>query len=745
MSKNKAPFPNMDDLIAFLNENGGKAGKREIARAFHIKGDDKIKLKHMLKELHYDRRTEDLVSKKNKSGSRRLEFCPCEITGEDSEGNLIARPLEWEKNVPKPQILITDAGRLRPAPTQGDLVVLKLKAKGKNFFHASVLRRLSEKPDRIVGVFETGTGKNGRIVSVDKRLYQSYPVPQDFVNNAKNGDVVIAEVSNNIFGQSVRYAKVVQIIGKQQDPKSASLIALHLHGIPTEFSQAALKQAEKSKLPDIKKRSDLRDIPFVTIDGEDARDFDDAVYAEPDTDKKNKDGWHILVAIADVAYFVRPHTALDDCARERGNSVYFPDRCIPMLPEKLSSDLCSLIPGQDRPCLCAHLWIDRNGRLLHHKFVRAVIRSAARLNYHEVQKVFDNESYEINALLRTHLSDMYSAFRVLAQAREKRGALELDVVEREIHLDSQGRITDITPRERLDSHRMIEEFMILANVAAAQTLEQHDIPVMYRVHEPPSAEKVVALQNFLPTIGIKTAKKGKLSCHDFNTILNKVKNTPRSGMINELILRSQSQARYSPENLGHFGLALDRYAHFTSPIRRYADLIVHRGLISALRLGDDGLIGENGEPVVNMEETGDHISATERRAAAAERDAEERYLSTYLKDRIGERFGGTINGVNRFGLFVTVDDIGADGLIPISSLPGDYYIYDEDRHCLSGASGTNTFELGEHVLMTLVEASPVTGGLLFHVLTTSDAKRSKPHKSYKKDKKKNNKHKSKRK
>lgn len=749
MSKSKAPLPGMSEIIAFLNDNPGKVGKREIARAFHIKGEDRAKLKEMLKELKTSGKIEKLSGKKMIAADGLPETCPCEITGTDSDGELVARPLNWDKPTSKPQILITDLGRLRPPPKEGDLVVLKLTPKGKKFFHGAVVRRLSEKPNRIVGVFDTTSGKGGRILSVDRRLHQNYIVDRDHAGKAKNGDVVIAEVLDSVFGGTARHAKVVEVIGQADAPQAASLIALHLHGIPTEFSEAALKQAEKAKLPDMKKRVDLRDIPLVTIDGEDARDFDDAVYAEPDEDKKNKDGWHIITAIADVAYFVRPGTPLDDCARERGNSVYFPDRCIPMLPEKLSADLCSLKPGLDRPCLAAHLWINKNGRLIRHKFVRAMMRSAARLNYHEVQKVFDGGLTEMNADLRRHLQDLHAAYQVLAQARQKRGALELDVIEREIELDDKGQVRSITPRERLDSHKTVEEFMILANVAAAETLEEYNVPAMYRIHESPGAEKAAALQTFLATIGIKAGKTGKLQSNDLNKILDKVRGTPRAAMVNELVLRSQSQARYSPENLGHFGLALERYAHFTSPIRRYADLLVHRGLISALKLGSGGLIDEDGDLTADLEDLGDHISATERRAAAAERDAEERYLSAYLKDRIGERFGGVINGVSRFGLFVTVDDIGADGLIPISSLPNDYYVHDEERHRLFGSSTGNTFELGEHVFMTLAEASPVTGGLLFHILETGQMQRARParlkHAKHKNKKNKSGARKSKRK
>lgn len=722
MSKLPPPLPSMEDLVAFLNDNPGKVGKREIARAFHVRGDDRVKLKEMLKTMKSSGRIEKSGRRKMVAADGLPEMCPSEITGTDSDGELVARPLNWAKQEPPPQILITDPGRLRPPPKEGDLVVLKLTPKGKKFFHGAVVRRLSEKPNRVVGLFDTTGGKGGRIVSVDRRLHQNYIVDRDHENNARNGDVVIAEVIGSVLHGQTRRAKVIQVIGRADAPRAASLIAIHLHGIPTEFSPEAEKQAAKAKLPDMKKRVDLRDIPLVTIDGEDARDFDDAVFAEPDTDDKNKGGWHLIVAIADVAYFVRPGTPLDYSAKERGNSVYFPDRSVPMLPERLSGDLCSLKPGVDRPCIAAHLWISKSGRLIKHKFVRGMMRSAARLNYHEVQNVFDGHMPEMNDVLRGHLMDLKGAYEALAQARRKRGALELDVIEREITLNKDGQITDISPRERLDSHKTVEEFMIAANVAAAETLEEKEMPAMYRIHEPPSAEKAAALQTFLGTIGIKVGKAGRMDGEDLNKILDRVHDTPRAYMVNELVLRSQSQARYSPENLGHFGLALERYAHFTSPIRRYADLLVHRGLISALNMGSDGLIDEDGDMTADLEDLGDHISATERRAAAAERDAEERYLSAYLKDRIGEKFAGVVNGVNRFGLFVVIDDIGAEGLIPISTLPNDYYVYEEERHRLYGTSTGNVYELGERVEMILAEASPVTGGLLFHILGSGGTK-----------------------
>ncbi len=723
MTAKKQPLPTMEDIVSFLNENPGKVGKREIARAFHVRGDDRAQLKEMLKRMKSEGKIEKTPSKKIISADGLPEMCPAEITGSDSDGELVARPLEWFKPTPAPQILITDPGRLRPPPKEGDLVVLKLSPAGKRLFHGAVVRRLSAKPNRVVGLYDTTSGKGGRILSVDRRLHQEYFVEREDTAGAKNGDLVIADVAGSALRDSrrgSRHARIVRVLGNASAPKAASLIAVHLHGIPADFSEPALKQAAKAKLPPLGDRVDLRNIPLVTVDGEDARDFDDAVFAEPDDDEKNKGGWRLIVAIADVAWFVRPGDPLDLNARERGNSVYFPDRVVPMLPEKLSSDLCSLKPGVDRPCIAAYIKISKSGKILRHRFVRAMMRSAARLNYHEVQDVFDGGLPEMNPALRTHIEDLYGAYKSLARAREKRGALEIDVPEREIELNDEGRITRISPRERLESHKMVEEFMIAANVAAAETLEDRNVPAMYRIHEAPGAEKVAALQTFLNSIDVKTARRDQPRTDDFNKILDQVKGTARSFMVNELVLRTQSQARYSPDNVGHFGLALEKYAHFTSPIRRYADLLVHRGLISALKLGEGGLDPDAAD---NFEDLGEHISAAERRAAAAERDAEERYLSAYLADRIGERFSGIINGVSRFGLFVVLDETGAEGLVPISTLPGDYYVYEEDRHRLFGSSTGRTYTLGEPVELILAEAAPVTGGLLFHLLDAGTGKK----------------------
>ncbi|MDE1904363.1 MAG: VacB/RNase II family 3'-5' exoribonuclease, partial [Alphaproteobacteria bacterium] len=452
--------------------------------------------------------------------------------------------------------------------------------------------------------------------------------------------------------------------------------------------------------------------------------FDDAVWAAPDPDRDG--GWHALVAIADVAHYVRAGDALDATARDRGNSVYFPDRVVPMLPEALSNELCSLKPGVDRACMTVDLWIDADGQLTRHQFRRGLMRSAARLTYEEAQAAADGRPNDKTApLLDRVLKPLYGVYRALERARAARGTLDLDIPERRILLDPSGRIARIEPRDRLDSHKLIEELMIAANVAAAETLERLKQPCMYRVHDSPDPERLAALARFLDGIGIHglTLARGQVvRPQHFNAILRRAKGTPYERLVNALVLRSQAQAEYSPENLGHFGLSLRRYAHFTSPIRRYADLLVHRALISGHHFGRDGLP----QPAGDFKAIGAHISMTERRAAAAERSAADRYTAAFLAERVGAEFAARINGVTRAGLFITLDETGADGLIPIRTLPGDYYIHDEAHHSLKGRRSGRTYVLGDPVRVRLAEADTVTGSLLFAMTEDSPRRPSPP-------------------
>ena len=529
------------------------------------------------------------------------------------------------------------------------------------------------------------------------------------------GAVVAARASSNASNGgrgAPRKAKVVERIGPISDPKTYSLIAIHSREIPVEFNGEALAQAEAAGPTPLGKRTDLRDLPLVTIDGADARDYDDAVWAAPDDEISG--GWRLIVAIADVASYVKPGDALDRSAEDRGTSVYFPDRVVPMLPEALSNGWCSLVPDEARPCLAVEIRLDAQGAIRGHKFQRGLMRSAARLTYEQAQAAHDGyPDVDTDQLLYPGIQPLYGAYEALIRGRDKRGTLDLDLAELQISIGEDGHVAAIEPRTRLDSHRLIEEFMITANVAAAESLESKGAPIMYRVHEPPSPDKLEGLRQSLASLGYKLQRSGAVRPSHLAGILSQAADGGHVDLVSGLILRSQSKAVYSPDNAGHFGLALQRYCHFTSPIRRYPDILVHRALIAANGLGAGGLPEEAAD---RFDELGEKISMTERRAEAAEREAKDRYVTAFLSDRVGARFGGRITGVTRFGLFVTLDKIGADGLIPIRTLPHDYYDHEETEHRLIGRDSGLTYTLGETVQIELREANVDTGGLVFEMI-----------------------------
>ena len=564
-----------------------------------------------------------------------------------------------------------------------------------------------EGPQRIVGVLSKAS--NGwRLQSTNRRERGEYILHAKTRFDLREGDLAVAEVSGGGKRFGPREAKLIEILGDMNAVGAVSLIAIATHDIPTDFSKAALEEADAAKPVTLGDRTDLRDIPLVTIDGPDARDFDDAVFAEAD-----KDGWHLIVAIADVSHYVKTNSALDKAAYQRGNSTYFPDRVVPMLPEALSNELCSLKPNVDRACMAAHLWLDKEGELVRWKFVRGVMRSKARLTYEQVQQAVDGTPDNLTEpLLEPVIKPLYGAYRCLLAARGKRGTLELDLPERKVEIEN-GRVKTIKVRERLDSHKLIEEFMICANVAAAAQLENKGGICLYRIHDKPSEMKLDALRDFLDSLGISLVPMKQLHPRFLTQILENSAGGEHAQVINEMMLRSQAQAVYSPDNIGHFGLALAKYAHFTSPIRRYADLVVHRGLIRACKLGDDGLINDE---MSSLEETAEHISTTERRSSAAERDATDRFITLFMMDRVGATFPARISGVARFGLFARLDETGADGIIPINSLPDDYYFHDESRQALVGKRTKRVYQLAQTVMVRLEQADRLTGGMSFSIV-----------------------------
>ncbi|WP_428681918.1 ribonuclease R [Reyranella sp.] len=710
----KGKVPTRDELLAFIRDSETPVGKREIARAYGLKGDQRIELKELLRDLRDAGEITPDRAKTFRHPESLSDMVVLEIVSVDGDGHLLAVPRRHDddKDGPPPRIEVSaPASRTVPAPAVGDRVLASMKRRGKNTYEAKVVRRLGSGPKKILGLYEEPPGRNGLglVTPTDRKLRREFDVRPTDRNGALPGDIVWIEETG---GALARRARIVERIGPMSDPRTVSLISIATNDIPVDFPEAAIEEADKAKAAPMGHRLDLRAVPLVTIDGEDARDFDDAVFAEPDPDHPG--GWHLFVAIADVAWYVRHDRPLDRAAYRRGTSVYFPDRVVPMLPEQLSNHWCSLVPHEDRPVLVAEMWIDAEGHLKRHKFHRAMMRSAARLTYNRVQRAMNGTpDAEIEPLMDAVVRPLYGAYRVLLAAREARGALDLDLPERQVTLGKDGHIATIGVRERLDSHKLIEEFMVLANVAAAQALEQRQAPCLYRVHDQPDLAKLEALREFLGTLGIKVPTGQRLRPADLNRVLHEVADKPVSQLVSQTVLRSQSQAVYSPDNLGHFGLALARYAHFTSPIRRFPDLIVHRALIAAYGLGDGGLSTEDRG---RFTEFGEHLSMCERRAVAAERGAMDRYVAAFMAGHVGAVFPGRVNGVTRFGLFATLEGTGADGLIPIRSLGQEFFRHDEGRQVLIGERTGETFGLGDRLQIKLVEADTATGGLLFEIV-----------------------------
>jgi ribonuclease R len=686
-----------------------KTTKNDLARYLGVHGNERIELKRILKELE----AEGLLSRDNKRVLKKAGTVPetgvLEIVGQDADGELLARPQKWDADDEPPQIVVMP-GRDGDAPGKGERILARI-TKSADGYEARVIKRLGASVHKVLGVYRQ-RANDGRIAPIDRKSRQEFFVHPLHRGGASVNELVLAEpLSGRASG--LPRAKVVQRLGNLNAPKAVSLIAIHAHGIPTEFPQEVLEDAKRAKPADPKGRTDLRHIPLVTIDPEDARDHDDAVWAGPDDDPKNPGGHIAIVAIADVAHYVTPGSALDREAYHRGNSAYFPDRVVPMLPETLSADLCSLREGEDRACLAVRMVFDANGRKRRHEFVRGIMRSAARLTYAQAQRAFDGKPDADNAAIaQAALTPLWNAYQVLAKGRDARDPLALDLPERRIEIGDNGKVKSIAFRERLESMRLIEEFMIQANVAAAETLEKAKVPLIYRIHEQPSKEKLFAFSDFLRTLNIPFAKGQVIKPAVFNRILERAKDTPHVDVLNDVTLRTQSQAIYSPGNIGHFGLNLSHYAHFTSPIRRYADLIVHRALIRAIHAGDDGLTNSE---IARLDQIAEHISMTERRAMAAERDSTDRYIAAYMERKVGSIFDARITGITSFGLFVRIPESGAEGLILSRSLDFDYYRHDQARHALVGDRTGRRFKLGDVLRVRLLEAAPLTGGLRFEL------------------------------
>ena len=719
-------MPSAQQVLDFIQSSSIPAGKREIAKAFGLKGQEKIKLKALLKDM-----AEEGLIDGSKSAFHRMGGVPKVTTlkiVDVDEGDLIAEPDNWDPEAPgkPPRLIVREpkmprgakSAKRPPALKRGDRVLARTEETEHGLI-AHVMKKLPARTEGLMGIVEIDKTGKAWLAPVDKRVRQSAPIADR--GEAEQGQLVIAER----VGRSERAGvKVIEVVGDPLAPRSFSLIAIAKHGIPHIFPEEVLEEAPRAaklKLSD-KAREDLRHLPIVAIDPADARDHDDAIWAEPD----GQGGFNALVAIADVSFYVRPGSALDREARKRGNSVYFPDRVVPMLPEVLSADVCSLKEGEDRAAMACHLHINADGKVSSFRFTRALVRIAHNIAYEDAQKAVDEGNPP------EYLANLWGAWKALAAARHARDPLELELPERRVVLDEKGQIAEIAIRERLDAHRVVEDFMIAANVAAAKALEAKTAPVVYRIHEPPSREKLIALRDYLATMGKKLALGQVVTPGLFNRMLKDITDEAEKALVMEAVLRSQTQAYYGPANAGHFGLSLGSYAHFTSPIRRYSDLLVHRALVDAYKLeqpAPPGSIpatsGLSDRDRASLQQVSDAISQTERRAMEAERDTIDRYVAAWLSGRVGEVFDTRITGVQAFGFFATIVGLGGDGLVPISTLGGEYFRHDEAAQALVGSDSGTTYASGDRLKLRLAEANPLTGALKF-VLPDADTGRIEP-------------------
>ncbi len=711
-SATETPLPSKKDILTYVKANDGNVVRREVARAFNIKGAARADLRALLKEM-------DAEGSINLKGGKRIEqsgtlppVAPIDVMSVDDDGDLLCMPANWRGDDEPPMIRLyaRRAEKLKPVPGVGDRLLARLKPAGDSSFEADVIKPIGKGAHRFLAVFRKRR-RGGMADPVERRARDKFTIDPGDEGQAKDGDLVWLE-TKNARGYGPKKARIRSVAGHIDDKNAYSTIALANHGIPTVFPPGVIAEADKAKLPALGDRVDLRDIPLFTIDPADAKDHDDAVFAEPDPNPENSGGFRVIVAIADVSFFVSPGSALDKEAIKRGNSTYLPDRVVPMLPERLSNDLCSLRENVDRPCLAVEMIIDKGGVKKSQRFMRAIMRSHAKLSYEDAQAINDGGS--ASPKIKTAIKNLYAAFHIRWKERTKRAPLDLDLPERKIILNDSGEVHKVIKRERFDAHRVIEEFMILANVAAAEALERARTPLIYRVHADPDPEKLEAVRDYLGTLDYSLTKGGSVRPANFNQLLKIAADRDQKEMVSEVVLRSQRQAVYETDNAGHFGLNLPRYAHFTSPIRRYADLVVHRALVKAFKLGDHG---QSAQEAAELPQIAQQISDLERRAIAAERESNDRYLAGFLEGRIGDEFTARIRGVTKFGLFIMLDETGADGFIPMRTLGFERFRFEERDHAVIGESSGGMFRLGQAVEVRLAEATPLTGGLRFEMLS----------------------------
>ncbi|OPB31623.1 ribonuclease R [Bartonella sp. AR 15-3] len=714
-SSNIKQLPSKSEILSFITNNPSQSSKQKVAKAFNLNSTSHMWLKDILRDLKDNyaipQKRKNLIIKK-----ALPSITLAKVSAFDKDGNFIAEPLEWPNDT-KPNIFVSSSYRIKGVSISiGDHVLIKIFRKTvlQNFSYTGrIIRKIDKKKRNMLGIARKLENGEWRLDPIERKNNE---LIIDMATNIdiKVGNLIEAEIKDST-NYSFKQAKVRNILGHIDNEKDLSMIALISKEIPYIFPSDVLEEAENVEPDNTINREDWRQLSFITIDPADAKDHDDAVYAIKDESPTNSGGWIIVVAIADVSCYIKAGSILDQEALKRGNSVYFPDRVVPMLPERISNDRCSLHEGKDRPALAVRMIFDANGNKRKHSFHRIVMRTAAKLSYQEVQCAIEGNTNKKTApLLENILQPLWDAYSCLKIARNRRQPLALEIPEKKIILDQNGYIKDVVVLSHLEAHHLIEEFMIQANVAAAETLKEYHQPLIYRIHDKPSLAKQEMLQNFLKSLGISLARGTELTSAQLNNILIKVMNTQQQELVNQVILRLQSQAEYNPENIGHFGLNLLNYTHFTSPIRRYADLIIHRALIKALQLGNDALTDEQEQ---NLAKIANQISLYERRAMIAERETVDRLVAHYLANKIGNSFAARISGVTKAGLFIALDKLNADGFVPLSTLKSDYYYFDEVQHALIGKHSHKCYQLGDAVEVKILEVQPFSGALCFEMLT----------------------------
>ena len=714
--KYENPIPSRELILQLIEEEGKPLRRQQIAKQFGLESADNLEaLRRRLRamerdgQLLFNRRqkyclinSQDLIAGRILGHADGFGF----VKPDDGSADLFLSPREMKSLMHNDRVVVRVAGLDRKGRREGALVEI-----------------LERNTQQVVGRLHKERGLYF-VVPDNKKITQNISIPKDDRSKAKKGQIVVVEIIQHPSNHRQALGRVVEILGKHMAPGMEIEMALRSYDLPFQWPEAVLEQTKplKAEVPEKAKenRTDIRDLPLVTIDGEDARDFDDAVYC-----KRTAKGWKLLVAIADVSHYVEVNSALDIEAKNRSTSVYFPEQVIPMLPEILSNGLCSLNPDVDRLCMVCELYIDEQGNVVRSRFFNAVMRSHARLTYTNVAKILVDGNKALAkkyAQLVPQLKELYSLYQVMRKGRELRGAMDFDTQDTQILFGEDRKIEKIVPTQRNDAHKLIEEFMITANMAAARFLIRKKMPHLLRVHEGPGTEKLLTLKSFLNELGLVLGGGDKPTPLDYMHLLNSVKGRADAHLIQTVLLRSMSQAVYSPETKGHFGLALDAYAHFTSPIRRYPDLLVHRAIKHCL---EDKPVANFFYGMPDMVLLGEHCSANERRADEATREVVNWLKCEYMMDKIGEDFNGIITAVTGFGFFVELENVYVEGLVHISNLPQDYFHFDAATHQLKGERTGIRYRLGDKVAIKVARVDLDDKKIDFDLLGSSNSKKPK--------------------